>query len=606
MKGKWVLRRSLLLGGMTVLVLVALVLGCAALLEAGYFHGPLVELIARRAHRRVQIDGPIRVRILSRNPRLVAGQVTVGNPPWVPAGMMAKIGKITLVLATPRLGRELVIESLELDGAELHLLRDSTGHANWQTENPDLGTPKGLPIIHSLSMPAAQVKLDDAQKHRQFVGTVSVLDDGGVRPLRVVGKGQLNGRSMEFELTGDPLRTASHDKHYDFSFSERSSGSHLVGSGFLLQPFDVHVFDATFAATGADLKDMYYLTGTRLIDTGSYRVTGKLSRRGYTSSFSDLLVTSGQSDVRGTASIDLTHGQMTVNADLNSQLLKVSDLGLSAAGREPEPKPDPTRLFSDVAPDPSGLRRSAAIVKFQAKRVDAGRLSFSAVMAKLTNDHGVLAVPLSADLLGGKFNAQIKIDARKATPTARLELKITDLQLGQYVRKKPRPPSIEGPLSVRISLTGHGKSLRELAASADGAVTATLPSGMLRASLAELTGIDLRGLGLLLTKNKDEVPIRCGIASFQAKDGTLAAKNLVLDTQPVLIAGQGFIHLDTETLDLTLRGYPKHVRFFQLRAPIAIRGTLKAPAIGIQAKNSKWVLVDPGKAKDADCVSLLQ
>jgi hypothetical protein len=111
---------------------------------------------------------------------------------------------------------------------------------------------------------------------------------------------------------------------------------------------------------------------------------------------------------------------------------------------------------------------------------------------------------------------------------------------------------------------------------------------------------------LLLAKDKKEVPVRCGIANFQAQGGTLTAKSLVLDTAPVLIAGEGFIHLETETLDLILRGYPKQVRFFQLRSPIVIHGTLKSPAIGIQAHGSKMVLIDPGKAKDADCGSLLQ
>ena len=148
--------------------------------------------------------------------------------------------------------------------------------------------------------------------------------------------------------------------------------------------------------------------------------------------------------------------------------------------------------------------------------------------------------------------------------------------------------------------------MHEIAAGATGTIVASLPSGMVRDSLAELTGIDLRGLGLLLTKNKREVPVRCGIASFQALDGTLTAKSLVLDTEAVLIAGEGMVKLDTENLDLILRGYPKNMRILQLRAPIVIRGTLKAPTVGIEAHDSKLVLVDPGKAKDADCESLLK
>ncbi len=57
------------------------------------------------------------------------------------------------------------------------------------------------------------------------------------QPLRIEGKGQLNGKPVEFELSGDPLRTASRSQHYGFSFSERSSGSHLAASGFLQQGF---------------------------------------------------------------------------------------------------------------------------------------------------------------------------------------------------------------------------------------------------------------------------------------------------------------------------------------------------------------------------------
>jgi uncharacterized protein involved in outer membrane biogenesis len=148
--------------------------------------------------------------------------------------------------------------------------------------------------------------------------------------------------------------------------------------------------------------------------------------------------------------------------------------------------------------------------------------------------------------------------------------------------------------------------MHEVASNIDGSVTALMPSGMVRESLAELTGIDLRGLGLLMAKDKKEVPVRCGVASFTAANGTLTAKNLVLDTEPVLITGEGFVKMDAETLDLVLRGYPKSARVLQLRSPITIRGTLKSPTIGIEAHDSKLVLVDPGHGKDADCGSLLQ
>jgi hypothetical protein len=595
--------------GWTLLALATLAVLAGVALDAGYFRGPLLKVLAAHFDRSIRVDGTLSLQIFSRNPRLVAERLTVGNPAWTPPGNTAEVGKLTVVFATPRLGQELIVDRLQIDDATLHLFRDVTGHANWQFKNPDRGIPRPLIVIRSLTMMNAHALLDDAQKHRQFDGTVSARDargPQGAQPLRIEGKGQMNGRPLSFELTGDPLRTASRGRHYLFSFRERSSGSQLAASGFLLHGFDPHSYDATFEASGADLRDMHYLTGAKLIDTGAYHLTGSLARRGYTSAFTGLAIKTGQSDLRGSVSIDTAKGQFNVDADLDAQFLRLADLGLRAAGRDPEP-PSNQLLFSKAAPDPTVLRRGNAAVQFRAQHVEAGRTVLNAFAVKLTNDHGEVAItPLSAEILGGRLSGEIKIDARKEIPAAHLEVRINNMQLAQYPRKNPGPPAVEGSSAVRINLTGRGKSLHDMAAGAEGTVEASLPGGMVRDSLAELMGIDLRGLGLLLAKDKKEEPIRCGIASFQAHDGRLTAKKLVLDTAPVLIAGEGFVDLGTETLELILRGYPKHVRFFQLRSPIVIHGTLKSPSIGIQAHNSKLVLVDPGKAKDADCESLQQ
>ena len=601
------LRRGLLWAGLTLLVLAVLAVLAGIALDAGYLRGPLLKVLAAHLDRPIRVDGPLSLHIFTRNPRLVAEGIVIGNPAWTPRGETAEVGKLTVVFATPRLGQELIVDRLQIDDARLHLIRDVAGHANWQLENPDQGAPRPLIVIRSLIVMGARVRLDDAQKHRQFDGSVSAHDASGppgAQPLRIEGKGQMNGRPVNFELTGDPLRTASRGKHYVFSFRERSSGSQVAASGFLLHGFDQRSYDATFEASGADLRDMQYLTGAKLIDTGAYHLTGSMARRGYISSFTDLAFKSGESELRGSVSIDTAKGQFNVDADLDSQNLRLADLGLRAAGRDPEP-PSNQLLFSGAAPDLTVLTRGRAAVQFRARRVEAGRVILSALAVKLTNDHGEVTIaPVSAEIMGGQLSGEIKIDARKEIPAVRLEVRIDDMQLGQYPRKQAGPPPIEGSLAVRIRLTGRGKSLHDAAASADGTVVANLPGGMVRDSLAELTGIDLRGLGLLLAKDKKEVPVRCGIASFDAHDGTLTAKNLLLDTAPVLIAGEGFVHLESETLDLILRGYPKHVRFFQLRSPIVVHGTLKSPSIGIQAHDSKLVLMDPGKAKDADCGSL--
>jgi uncharacterized protein involved in outer membrane biogenesis len=310
-------------------------------------------------------------------------------------------------------------------------------------------------------------------------------------------------------------------------------------------------------------------------------------------------------------------------AQFNSKVIRSSDFGARAAGREHDPEAGKL-LLSDAMLSPSAVRHGDWVVHLRAQRVDVGRVSLRGVVAKMTIDQGVLVLSsLSADVLGGKLAGRVKLDARTDTASADLDLKLTDVQLGQFYGNGSSSPPLDGSLQARLDLKGPGRSIHEVAAGADGTVTAVLTHGTIRSSLAELTGIDLRGLGLLLTKNKQETGVRCAVASFQVHDGTLVARKLVMDTDPVLITGEGTLKLDSESLDFALRGRPKSVRFVRLRAPVLVRGTLVHPAVSMDAGKAAGqtagavalgvvltplaavlAFVDPGLAKDADCSSL--
>jgi AsmA family protein len=495
-----------------------------------------------------------------------------------------------------------------VEAATLHLIRDSTGRANWQLHDPARKrVNKNSSIIRSLSMLNAHVVLEDDRRHLHFVGTVSARDlvaAGAAPPLRIEGAGQLNERPVTFAITADPLATASHNNPYHFNFTEQSSGSRLDGSGALPQPFAFEILDASFVAAGPDLKDLYFLTGVHLLDTGNYRLSGKLSRRGTLTTFGDLSGTSASSDLQGRVSSDSSSGRPRFDIDLHSRVLRLSDFGLRAAGRTSEPKSP--LLLSDAMISPNVLHAEGAAVKYHADRVEVGRLNLEPVSLEATIGRNVLTVaPLSAKLAGGRVNAHFSLDGSQEVPAANVDLRITDLQLGQLLHKDTDPPPLEGIVQARVTITGKGRSVHQVAASANGTVTAQMPLGALRKSFAELTDIDLRGLGLLLTGNKQDVPIRCAIAHFHAEDGTLTAQDLVVDTDPVQISGAGQIHLDSETVDLSIRGNPKSPRLFRLITPVLVQGTLAHPAIHIPMKHSRLMLVDPGRAKNVDCAALL-
>ncbi|MBV9512002.1 MAG: hypothetical protein JO303_17140 [Caulobacteraceae bacterium] len=147
----------------------------------------------------------------------------------------------------------------------------------------------------------------------------------------------------------------------------------------------------------------------------------------------------------------------------------------------------------------------------------------------------------------------------------------------------------------------------------------------MRKLIAEALGIDAtKALGLFLTKNDSDTGLRCAVANFSANNGLLTANTLVIDTDQVVIQGQGTINLNSEALDFTLNGHPKKFRLIRVAAPIAITGQLGAPKIGIKpgkaplqaaaavalavvATPAAAVLpfIDPGLAHNADCAGLL-
>ena len=274
------------------------------------------------------------------------------------------------------------------------------------------------------------------------------------------------------------------------------------------------------------------------------------------------------------------------------------------------------------------LKRSRAIdakVRYRAESVKTQKMSIREIVADLELDNGILRFkPASFVLPQGKLTTNIKVDGSKDVPEVDIDSRVTQVQLSQFKMKGGGEPS-DGRLVARAILHGRGKSLHEIGATAQGTLSAVIPHGDIRSAFAELLGIDVvKGLGLVLTGNQDKAEIRCGVANFKAEGGVFAAQDIVFDTEKVLVLGRGEVDLGTEILDLTLTGQPKKFRFFRIKSPVEVRGTLKKPKVGLKPGNtpgqvalatalgvlatplaSVVAFIDPGLAKDADCGALI-
>jgi len=194
-------------------------------------------------------------------------------------------------------------------------------------------------------------------------------------------------------------------------------------------------------------------------------------------------------------------GRTLVNADLSSGLLRLADVGLRAAGRDPHPDAPP-RLFSDVQLVTAASRRVDAAVKFSVGRLALSRVEVTELSAPFTIERGLIKAPqVTGHFMGGNVLLHLDADANQIPAQTRVEMTLGGLQLAQ-VPHKSEPPPYAGTLLLQIHAQGRGDSLHALAAGADGNLSASVLQGTIRASLAELTGVDLRGLGLTLTRRQ--------------------------------------------------------------------------------------------------------
>jgi uncharacterized protein involved in outer membrane biogenesis len=211
-----------------LLLVVVIIVSAAALLNTDYGHRAIIDHFAGASGRHIEVRGPMKVRLLTSSPSLIAEKVTLGNPPWTTPGTLAQIDRLSLTFEFPLPWRKSAIRRLEMQGASLNLTRDAQGRGNW------FGRPPGSPpagrgrLIRSLSIPNARVVLNDQRRHLQFTGTVSAGDaGGGAGPpyLSIRGAGELNGRRASIAINADPLASASYARPYRFAISEHSVGT---------------------------------------------------------------------------------------------------------------------------------------------------------------------------------------------------------------------------------------------------------------------------------------------------------------------------------------------------------------------------------------------
>lgn len=642
------------LAGIVVILLLIL-----AWVDWNRLKGPIERMASASSGRTVKIEGPLDVHIWSLAPRASVEGLVVGNPRWETNRPMVRIAKLNVQMKLlPLLIGDVILPRVELVRPDVYLHRDNKGRANWTFEstrpsNAPAGKPPKLPVVRDFLIQNGRLTVRDEMLKLKVDGTVqaheSIAQDEPFA-FRIRGKGTINEKPFDMSVGGGPLINLDPDDPYPFKVRVNAGDIRVDSDGAVKKPFDLGQLEFNVHAKGGDLADLYYLTQLALPNTPPFEFSAHVERDAKLVKVTKLAGKIGESDITGALTMDASRKRPSVTGNLQSRQLRLADLA-AALGAEPTtagtlqgqpeaPKPSAkgakeaapanpnARLFPTSRLQVNRVRAMDADVRFQARSIDAGRIPFKQVAFHIKLDDGVLAVsPFEFEMPQGRLSGTARVDARGKIPQTQLDIRIKDVQLEQLKGKKPdAQPPLAGVIQGRAVIEGHGDSVHDVMAGADGRVSLILPQGEVNAALAELTGINVaRGVGLLLKGSEDKTHIRCGVAQFEVKEGTMRADNVVLDTRDVRITGRGEIRLGPEELDLSIKGEPKKLRVARLRTPVEINGHLRDPRIGVDAgKVAKQgavaaaigavltplaaviAFVDPGLAKDENCAALLE
>lgn len=577
--------------------LVALVLLVIALWDWNWFKGPVERAVQAKTGREFHINGNLDVD-LGRVVTVRGDGLTFANAEWSKQRQMASADRAEIdVRFWPLLRGQVLIPEIRMTRPDLLLetapRKDQPG--NWDFLGPSDGKP---PVLQRLLIDDGRLQFLDAAGKTDILVALNSgkpKNADSAPPLLVKGKGRWQGNPFTLDgNTESPLELSNSDHPFRIHLDGRAGATHAVASGTLTNPFALRTFDLDFMLSGQDMEDLYPLVGLAIPSTPPYKLNGRLKRNNDVWRYENFTGTAGDSDLGGTAQIEVGRERPFLQAELISKRLDFDDLagfvgappktgsGESANAEQKAEAAElkaSTRVLPDTPYNLTKLRAMDADVRWKAQRINAPSLPLDDMDAHLTLDAGLLQLqPLNFGVAGGDIRSNIRLDARKDTIDTRLQASIRKVQLGKLFPDAKLAEQASGGISGDIDLRGQGNSVATMLGSSDGTVAVGMGRGHIGNLIMELAGLDVaESLKFLFTGDK-QIPLRCAWGDFGVERGVMTSTALAFDTEDTLILGEGTVDLKKEQLDLLLRPRPKDISILALRSPLRIGGTFKDPS----------------------------
>jgi uncharacterized protein involved in outer membrane biogenesis len=278
----------------------------------------------------------------------------------------------------------------------------------------------------------------------------------------------------------------------------------------------------------------------------------------------------------------------SIRARLRSRHLRLDDLGIV-----PRPVDEDTDLghskatswWSSHDPLPfEWLEAVDADLALEADRV-SGRAGFEldGVRVALRLEDGRLEIPdFAVGYEAGTIRMQASIDASGSLPEFALKVGADDVHLTPLLAQVRQTVEEAGVLDASIDVRSRGNHPIELRSNLAGSVRLVARDGALagRYSRAFATNLAVLAVPSILTGRTPR--FGCIVADFGIENGVASARELLLESEKISVAGAGTVDLGADAFDLMLVPKVHEPDLVSLAAAVKVSGPLEAPVFSPQ------------------------
>lgn len=607
---------------------------------------PIENAASRGVGVPVQMQGRVRTHLLWR-PRLEVEHLRIASDARFCAPHLLDARHISLgwhwgdIWRWQR-GDRLLLQRLQADQLDAHLMRIAGGDANWQLGNRDekprteeeqdpLG---GLPRFGSLVVGEGQIAWKDAVQDVDLdihlKGREGEAVTGAASGYEATFKGRYRTLPMDLQvragstlpLLQDP-EAAPDAQWVPVRVAGTVASAKLLFDGQAAALLGTPRLDGALSFQGRSLAEVGQPLGITLPQTPPFDLRGRLSQEGGVWRLQASRATIGSSRLAG----DLRFHQLTsprrLTGELTGPKLAFADLGPAIGGdggtaRKPAQQVAQGRVLPQRRFDLPSLKVMDADVNVAIDEVDFGTDAMAPLKGLKTRIHldaGVLRLEdLQATVSGGQFKGRTQLDANTQPAKWQARLDIAGVDIAGWMRglrKDAAPPApsanankalkkereqarqggeqavrsyVTGVLSAKLDVRGAGNSTADILGSLNGPIDLTLRDGTLSHLATEAMGLDVaQALGVLI-RGDHPLPLNCARFDMVASNGVLEPRLAVIDNRDSTVRINGNVNLRDESMALRLVTQPKDWSLISLRTPITVNGTLGKPDVGIEAR----------------------